>query len=607
MKLHLTMNLMLGLAAFAGVLCTLAGCSAQKSGGTEQTSVGLESYSDVKAAYHDVINAFPLKVESDDVLARLVSAAVREGKVADSEALMRHSPDDNVGLFIFEKQYGSAREESPERALEFARKIESDFRGKPLSVLAFDKILDHLRTSEPDEFLRSCQEDIGPVESQGGPREAVALRRRAEYYYDTGEVKRSALDYLHFWGKYPEKVEKLGMKLVAMSRLQDAGLFWEASSLEISESPGEVARRFYDEFQGVEGTCGDSIVGSPDEIYWCETPKLEPLLARASESREVSLPEVELLARVGCLAMYTDRQRESAAIHMECGKRLLQIHDADGDVVLHDLRECYEVVYKNTLRIFSNYKNVEMHLETEYHFNSKNETELILALAKMGYKMALDGLPAGPNTAGAEREAVDRFVGAAKLLNDRNAVVEVYDDVVARHEGTEMAASYLLEIGDTYLNDWKTPEQAIEAYRKLQSLYPESPHAETALSKIALAYHGIEKYDDAYLACQEFEAIYPDGKSIAAVKMVSAMCESALGQNAEAEVHMQEIAEEYRHSNLAPRALFWIASNRLARQDYAAAKEAFEALIERYPESDFASQSREYVTLLDSVAEQSGR
>jgi TolA-binding protein len=592
------------------------GCSPDKSTVDEHPREGITStsrtmrpdlsFAELEAEYADVVRAFPLKEQSGFVIQELLEAAQREDLATDADALIQRMPDQNLALYLFDVKYEDILSESVKDALALVSQTQAKFPDTPLSLLAFDKELLFTRANDIPAFLAKCQEILSFPSDDS--RKRIVLLRRAEFLCSTGHEKECALDYLRFWTDYPDKVVQLGLPLTIQARLMDAGLFWEATALELATSPERLAQQFFREFSELESP---SASGSNPlmSAYWNFTPNLSQLNAVTADLQGTSLDEIEFLGRTACVAMHLDDVSTAQQLMLRNGRALLayfdEAHGAFEDI--ERLRDVHRVVFHDTMRVFSNYKMIETYEPNiEYQFNTREESQIGLALGRMEYDLAVASIPLGEVATDVEVDAVEKFAKTADIFRDRNAVINAYQEIVERYYDSDLAPEYLLKIGDVYKDTWNAPEKAVVTYDQIRESYSQSPHAVTALAKKALCLYELEKYEDAYLAGQEYVAEYPDGEGLVAMKMVSALAESGMGLSEEAEVHMKELAEQHRQSPLAPRALFWVASNKLAVQDYEGARTEFEELLERYPTSPYSDRAKNYLERLEAIEENSG-
>jgi tetratricopeptide (TPR) repeat protein len=559
---------------------------------------GIRTYAELETEFSDIVRGFPLKSQSEAVAGALVESAVREGIAKDRTDLMARESSGNLGLYLFDQEYESAVAQSVQEGATLAKNIQEQFPNTALAALAFDRDLSSVRNSDEELFLSRCTEVLAADVTDR--RRPVVLLRRAEYYRDKGDVKASALDYLNLWSYFPDKISRLGLRLTIDSVLRDADLHWEAATLELSQRPELAARRFLDELDGSESTAWSA-------QYWPKALEVKKFIQAAVDLEVRTVDDLEFVGRAASTAMYSDDVSGSQRLCLAAGVKLLELYpEASRDTNLIDrLHDIQQALQHETIRAFSNYKLIEKDASRlEFYYDRKAETEIILPVAKWGYQLAMLRGNADMELA---KQAVDGFVGVAELMSNREAVIEAYESMVARYENSEVAPEYLERIGDLYRGTWKAPSKAVETYSRLRDRYPSTENARSALSKVVLCLFELERYDDAHLFAQQYMVDYPTGSELVGMELVAALSERALGLGEESEAHLREIAEKHRLSPLAPEALYQIGAYKLGQQDYIGATEAFEDLLERYPESDSAKKAGDYIERLKETESREAR
>lgn len=118
---------------------------------------------------------------------------------------------------------------------------------------------------------------------------------------------------------------------------------------------------------------------------------------------------------------------------------------------------------------------------------------------------------------------------------------------------------------------------------------------------MGITQYEMEDFEHAAKTLEDFCNLKTNTENLLTGQFVLALCEEALGLGTESEQRMWMIYKDHPESSVAPRAIFWLASNRLAHQEYGKARELFTDLCDRYPDGEYAAKSRSYLERLKSL------
>ncbi|MDX9974220.1 MAG: tetratricopeptide repeat protein, partial [FCB group bacterium] len=197
-------------------------------------------------------------------------------------------------------------------------------------------------------------------------------------------------------------------------------------------------------------------------------------------------------------------------------------------------------------------------------------------------------------------EAYVRHAETLKTIHDSDNTIKAYRRFVERHPKASEAPGFLRRIGETYIA-LKALGSAADAFKELAESYPGAPEAATAhLSRITCLYQS-EAYEQAYEEGAALCAAQPGHPNAADLLLLRGLTEAALKMDDQAAETMREVETRYASSTVAPQALLWRAGRALSSQDYTEARNCFQALADRYPQSDAGQRAPEYLDRLSKM------
>jgi len=566
------------------------------------------TFAQLREEFGAIIARFPNHPRSRETLDLLIEAAVTEeglNKDGANRTLMYRLPDDNIGLYLFDLEYEALEKESTEKAKAFCQEVRERASGTALALAAFDKTL-ALEGNDPNRFLELCEQELTQATREGEAR--VALLRRFEFYRETKQSKRAALDALLFMAEYPEISRRMGTTSSLIAAVRNAGFIIEAKLLKEAPVLGEAAQTLHGELARSKTDAEREDAAAPcTAIYWRFAPNLEKMAEVVVPDEPVSFENVFLLARMAAIAAFDLDAREVmefASAYSDAVKRFA----AAGPVSTQDLRRlaaCCEVLVDDRLGMFGS-RAGDAVLSRRAGYNAgryispgaleQATASLFDAWADV-VQLLHDRDPDA--TAASFAGFIDEQISLLEALGNHRAVIACHKRFIDRYpDDLERVPRYWLAMAECYGGPLNAPEEAVEILAALAERYPDSPEALSASMKQGLLLYEAGRYEQAVEILEVFAAKNPENEMATTARFLSALCLAAMGLAEESETAMIRITQEDPQSPVAARALFWLGSTRLSQQAYDKARDAFRDLIERYPESPYTPQARNYVEKL---------
>lgn len=96
--------------------------------------------------------------------------------------------------------------------------------------------------------------------------------------------------------------------------------------------------------------------------------------------------------------------------------------------------------------------------------------------------------------------------------------IDIFREISQSSDNPDIRANALFHMGSIYESCLNLPEEAVESYRALILMYPESPTAQDALFNIGKIYYRNERYRESLKTFQDYMALYPSGMRMESVK-----------------------------------------------------------------------------------------
>ncbi len=583
------------------ILGMASGCGAPNEGDTAKIHDAPPKTLDfdrLLAEHAAVLEQLPEHPESEQVVAQLLSAALQEARVngpdGDRELAASYA-NDSLGIYLFQQVCKQAMDKGGDGVRLYCEDVRATHPGSALAAAAFDRLLDLQRTTGEAAYREACVAALNPPES---PEGRIALLRLIELDRASGAWKPGALNCLRFWARWPGYVDSMGLSARFCGILRHAGYLLESDLLETSSNPGKTAGAVLNVF--------DESTGGARAAYSKAAPDIQAIDALRGE-KVVSKPFDGLLDRARIARLAVDALDQGLAV--SSSSELAQQAEAAGSGGLLNASEAEliglscEVAQVKLLQLFGDW-SFERSGKGGRRPPSSTGTasDVLSSLGKS--RMSLAEAQYGGDKPEAEDAYAQCLAKEVEWLRKGSAhagVVQLYTRFAELYPTSASAPKYLFDLAKYYNEVMKAKEQAIDTYVQLRNRYPDSPQAQlTYLHEGTLRFEQ-GQYDEAYALFQEFLAQNEGHEKIATAKFLSALCESALGNQAEAEEHVESIVEEYAQDPVAPGALSWIASQAVARQDYAVALDRFKELQEKYPDSPQAREASNYVKRLETL------
>lgn len=581
--------------------------------GNSRVALDEQSVGALRERYSSVIEQFPDHPQSEEVLALLLNAIETETNAKGTgprEALMYVLADEALGQRLFEERFALLTQESRTAAQSFAESVRETKPSTRIALRALQKQLDMMLAESPERFLARCDELIRTAD--GGKESRIALFRRLRYYTDVGSSKLAALDALRFWSLYPDTVENMNLSLSLAARLREGGFLLEGNALEVTEKPHELAEAMLSEFNDFD-RLSITRESSPSKIsmsesYFRYAPDLEMIAERATEDEASVAQRALYYARMGRIALEEldlDRVEYFFMIYLDQVERL--VADDQGFDPLHSTIEKFHQtsLIEIAKALGPNSYGRRSRTGRLAHRRSESTTRFLSRFSRVGVNLSRNiAGQSAPVDARAYAAILDRHIEFLQNQNDASGILNAYEEFIDLYPDSKQAPLYMYKKGLMLNDSLNSPTKATEVLGELASRYPESPQAIDALLKRGLILYESGLYEEAYEVCQLFIAEHADSRRVVSAKFMAALSESAMGLNEESEVHMREIIEQYSSNMISARAIFFLGSRALSRQDYDHAQDLFEELVVKYPESSYARQAQTYISRLLGLVNQ---
>jgi len=530
---------------------------------------------------------------------RLLSCAVKEAIVraepAPEDALIAKFADDDPGLFLASLRLELLAKEDPAKAADAARELRSRHPENAVGALAFDWELRLLKAESAERFLAACDDALGGANSAGRIG-AVALQRRWEYYQELDDVKKASLDALLFWARFPERTVRLNLMLRFTGVMEQAGFLLEAKLLTASTKPGDVAEWLWEQSFIA---CAASDTESADVQYYKTAPAYTEILATAKDSGLAEPQRALACARCACLAA-SSRDEKTACAAIDTYARVVGhmapslTSTADAEVLLLTGGILAEPLQTAARQAEPLAKDVKF----------KTRTGARGALDDLG--QAQRALLAYCIETEAPPEAAAHWVTEAVAFFDKSldnaSPSKLFEQYLAKYTQGPAVAEILFKYGDFQKEKLKSPQKAIEQYRKAWEIAPKTDPGAAALLAAAQTLYEQKSNEEAYLAFQEvMAASAPNTPRRQTAQFGAACTEAALGMEDDAMQHMLALATDAPQAELAPAALYWVAKKHVERHQYEDGQRILQDMQQRYPNAPETVHAKNLITKLDEL------
>jgi len=472
--------------------------------------------------------------------------------------------------------------------------------------------LDAILNEEPQRFLDRCKTLIESGSSD--QVRSVALRKRAEYYKQSNMPKEAACDSLRLLSLPLKSTPESSTRRKALASTRAAGLVLESGILEAlctEEPPGLPSGRVSQVAAAISEDLGIAPPQESDAIGNSTTAsrlsqeylRLTPDLGEMREiPMEAASPAERVLLWGRCTALAIDRLPTKEALEYvkqfadEVGIAL----QTEGNAFCQRESVCFSalgVLRLLSRRLFATTFAGEW-LEDSSALGNSELVGLLKRVGRCDMELAVRLAECAPSFDEFAFAALDRCQVFLAVTNDRQERMRSYEYVVSHLPRSERTPGYIVKWAEFCKDVLGLKNRSVEILERVFNVYPESPVAEQARLNHGLTLYEEEKYEEAYLSLQELLVKSATCSYAAAGQYVSALCESAMGLEEDAEAHMFQIAENHPASQVAPRAYFWLGSKALSKMDYERAAEIFDELLVRYPDASVTQEAKNISTKL---------
>lgn len=586
-----------GILALA-IVATGCGTSEHSRGDAGQSTVAdpiLQYYEELKASHKD-------SLEQDALLLSMTEKMVAAGK-ADNEAsavelLIDSYRDHELGIRLLQARLDRLLAQGQEQAIQYCHRIINDHGDAPTAAYALDVLLDCLRNSAPDEYLKKCSETVG---GEATRLKKIALLSRINFYHDTGKTKLAALDTLRFWHLYPDKVESEKLKPFFSGNLQRAGWLLEDDVMRATTAPSADAGAFLSHLEsvGVEESLLQNQAGNPIQQLYLDAPNTVTTLQR--DIKALSLRD-QATVFIHCARLELTRPKGGEALpllsnYLKAVEALLaESQGPECCLGLLNQGACRGLA--DYIRLYGQPKNISQQAPS-----AGDIAQLMQALDWLG----------GLQVTLCQR-AVDEPIDSASPCNVVN-LADFLEEIGVPRRSADLITSYLdshpqaqqfaalqMKLGYLQRDKLEQPQKAAETFLKLFEIDPEGPYAVPAALCGAIMLVQQNDHARALVYLQQLASVVEKQQpNYPQLLYLTAVCEHALGAKEDAEARIADLVLNYAGNPTAAKALFWLGSTKLADQEYEEALGQFNELVARYPQTSEAKNAKEYINRLSEL------
>jgi TolA-binding protein len=195
---------------------------------------------------------------------------------------------------------------------------------------------------------------------------------------------------------------------------------------------------------------------------------------------------------------------------------------------------------------------------------------------------------------------LDYIAGKYQFLEKYDDAIEVYRKMTKIDPQSELAAMAQQSIGWTYFARGMY-DQAIEEYRKVLEDYPESVRLPSVQYWIAQSYNKKREYEQAKEEYQKVVSIYPESRCAIYSEQAIARIYSKLNMHEQAISERRKIVNKYPDSGWAPSEQRGVARSYYNKGDLEQAIKEYQKVIEMYPASKAAATAEKRIAQLKSM------
>ncbi len=555
--------------------------------------------------------------DPDRILDRLIESGKHDSvleKEAGPEDLLLLVANDDAGICLFDLLYTKYAEESPNRAAGLVVMLQARALDSKAALAALDRSLTALAREDASAFTSRCEEII--ASQTKGKSRRLALLRRAEHCESNGDPKAAALDILSMCADYPEFLRVPGVCILSLRILANAGFSLEKEMVDVyKDSPDLLAVVANDMREYLARGCATADTFPKEganayaSVYFALAPSLDAISSKITlETLSASNETISFLVRLLALCdSQTPRERTLdllRALGTQANSLASLPKETAGMPTSREIRYA-DVALKRVARILGaagTNPNAQAELLGLPPAETLARDELALALTAPTYFLAQSAVRSDSAITEHFAELSETYAMALKSKAESKKAIQVYDQFIEMCPSSFARPRMLLAAAEYEASVLQTPTKAEERYQRLLDEYSDTPEAQKGRFALALLLYKNESYEKAYVTLQPFLTGQSESATFKVrAKFLCALCESALGDTEQAEADMRDIANQI--DDVAPRALYWLANNRLAQQQYPAARNLLQELTERFPESAYVSEAQSMIKRLEKILE----
>lgn len=179
---------------------------------------------------------------------------------------------------------------------------------------------------------------------------------------------------------------------------------------------------------------------------------------------------------------------------------------------------------------------------------------------------------------------------ALKQLNEKDAAVALYR-AVAANSASKLADDAQLAVGTQFFED-KNYESAAAAFLELEQKFAGSPWIAAARLNRALCLYQLQRFDAAQAILDA--QVRGDGAAVPEAWYWLGMTQRARGQHAAAAKTLTEGHTRFAASSIAPEMAFHAAQSMFQQSDFAAARDRFLDVADKFPKHELADDGLYY-------------
>ncbi|GJM27149.1 MAG: hypothetical protein DHS20C16_35640 [Phycisphaerae bacterium] len=540
-------------------------------------------------------------------LPQLLDQIVSRGHAENHDDALVHALDthanNELGPQIVSEHLNSLRESDPDSILPWCEQVLASHPGSSAAARAFDSILEELRTTSVPAFLDRCE---AAIEAQESRITRVALLNLVEYYDERRDFKSAGLYSLQLLADHWDIVCASHLHEYLFAVLERAGWYLEAKRIRDSDSPAEDSefefRSIEPAFSSDPGIGDDS--NSPLFSYYRLSPDVDAIQEVSMNLDPSGTDYARLVSRLVCIAMGRNHPEKAIYFLDEYATVFHENISRNSGYALFedtDRRDLESVIasigsFSHYLRESGSGLNGGMRHVTSDLAKSKNRL-LDIYIAPIFQD-------AGDNESRFGKQ-VERSTVFLESIGEHALATTIMKYYIRLYPTTRRAMEIRIDLAQALDRHLALPREAAITRLQFAADFPNDARAAEALLQACNYFVETSEYEPAYEALCNYDVSFTDGtEDQLEVEYLTARCESGLGLVDSAKVRMEEIVKKQPRSSVSPSALFWLARRSVAEERFEEARDQFQSIIRRFPNSAEAGQARENYEKISAVLKQ---